>query len=440
MGSPRPIVVPSRVAVLLALLAPVAAIAADGLPASVAVAQATHDALGRDLGGLLAYARERSPDLAAMRFDAEAAAERVAPAGALPDPMLQTELRDVTNEAAGTGASLLPSKIGSTRYLLTQELPAWGKRDLRTRQAAAEASAAQAQTLATWAELAGRVKIAYAQYYGAARSLALTREILDLLGRLEDIARVRYAGGLAPQQDVLRAQLEQTALRGELASLEAERAGLAANLNGLLARPARAALADPAALPPLPDEAALDAERLEQRLREANPQLRVEGARLAAAERGRELTYRNRYSDFRLGLGAVQMGSRVAEWELMLELNIPLQQDSRRAQEREAEALVAAARARQEAAGSQLSGELGRSLAALTTARRLAALSATSLLPQAELTLQAALAGYEAGKVDFATVLEGQRQIRQARLNELRAQVEARVQLADIERILGDSL
>jgi outer membrane protein TolC len=62
------------------------------------------------------------------------------------------------------------------------------------------------------------------------------------------------------------------------------------------------------------------------------------------------------------------------------------------------------------------------------------------LLPQAEIAFKAALAGYETGKLDFATLLEGQRQIRQARLDRLRAQAEAQLRLAEIERLLGEDL
>jgi cobalt-zinc-cadmium efflux system outer membrane protein len=47
------------------------------------------------------------------------------------------------------------------------------------------------------------------------------------------------------------------------------------------------------------------------------------------------------------------------------------------------------------------------------------------------------LAGYETGKVDFATLLDAQRQIRQARQNQIKAQAEAQMRLAEIERLLG---
>jgi cobalt-zinc-cadmium efflux system outer membrane protein len=53
-----------------------------------------------------------------------------------------------------------------------------------------------------------------------------------------------------------------------------------------------------------------------------------------------------------VGVSPSQMGSRITTWGVMLEMNIPLQQESRRGQEREAEAMVAAARSRAEACRS----------------------------------------------------------------------------------------
>ena len=124
----------------------------------------------------------------------------------------------------------------------------------------------------------------------------------------------------------------------------------------------------------------------------------------------------------------------------MVEMNIPLQQQSRRAQEREAETMLAVARSRKEATVNQLLGDLAENVLALDAARRIEALAASSLLPQTEATFQAALVGYQNGKVDFATLLDAQRQILKARLDMLNAQVEAQIRLAEIEKLLGEDL
>jgi outer membrane protein TolC len=124
----------------------------------------------------------------------------------------------------------------------------------------------------------------------------------------------------------------------------------------------------------------------------------------------------------------------------MLEVSIPLQRGTLRAQKGEAQAMLAAARARQEATANQLLSDLAENLSGLEAARQIDVLAETSLLPQADLTLQAAIAGYENGKVDFATLLEAQRQIRRAKQDHYKAQAEAEMRLAEIERVLGEDL
>ena len=84
--------------------------------------------------------------------------------------------------------------------------------------------------------------------------------------------------------------------------------------------------------------------------------------------------------------------------------------------------------------------DLSESVSGLETARRTELLTATRLLPQAELTYQSALTAYENGKVDFATLLDAQRQILKARQQQLKAQLEAQLRLAEIERMLGEEL
>ncbi|MDP2787417.1 MAG: TolC family protein [Pseudomonadota bacterium] len=404
-----------------------------------ATVQAQEPLPGSSLDSLLEYARGRNPDYAVMRFEADAAGERVTPAGALPDPKFRAELRDITRFGS-QDPTLSPSRVGSTRYLLMQDVPWFGKRDLKREIAGLEAEGAKAQVLETWVELAARIKSAYAQLYTVYRNERLTREILDLMGRLEQVTQVRYASGLAAQQDVIRAQVEQTHMNNELIVLENERRQLQARLNALLARPAGAPLAEPDRLRPLPTPGQLDVVALEERVRARNPRLFTEDARIKSAEKGRELAYKNRYPDFTLGVSPIQYQNSIREWELMVELNIPLQQASRRAQERESVAMLAAARARREAAANQVLGELAESLAGIEAARRSETLIASNLLPQTEITFQAALAGYENGKVDFATLLDAQRQIRQARQNQIKVQAEAQVRLAEIERLLGEDL
>ena len=396
-------------------------------------------ALGSSVESLLAYAQQHNAEIAAMRHEAQAAQERIVPAGALPDPRFRATLQDIT-QMGTQNPSILPGRVGKAGYLFMQDVPWFGKRELRSEIARQDAQGAQARTAGTWAELSSRIQGAYVQLWFVQRNEQLLHENLGLMAQLEQVALTRYAGGLAAQQDVIRAQVEQGGMAAEQIALQMEHHHLHAKVNALLGRDPDAALAPPATLRALPAAQQLDWSLLRERVQAKNPQLFAEEARVQSAQKSRDLVRRNRYPDFTFGVSPMQSGTAIKEWELMVELNIPLQQGSRAAQEREAEAMLSAAQARRRAAADQLFSDLTQSLSALDAARRSAELMESRLLPQAELTFQSALAAYENGKVDFATLLDAQKQIRQARLGQLKAQQDAHLQLAEIERILGETL
>lgn len=400
---------------------------------------AQENAIGRTVDSLLDYARNNNPEYASMRHEADAAAERVTPAGAFSDPKLKIELMDIT-KMGEQAPTLNPSKVGSTKYTLSQELPWYGKRDLKREIAEIDAEGANGKARGAWAEIAAKLKTAHAQLYALGRTEQLTQEILQLMTRLEKTAQARYAGGLTMQQDVIRAQVEQTNMRNDLIMLNNEARMVKARINALLARPANAPVETPEALKPIPAPAKLDFGTLEERLRSRNPRLFADDAGIRSAEKKRDLAYKERYPDFMVGVTPVQYQTSVREWQLMVEFNIPLQQTSRRAMERESESMLAAARSRKEATANDLLGELSENLSAIEAARQQDALVATTLLPQAELTFRSALASYENGKADFTTLLEAQQQIRRAHISHIKAQADAQMRVAEVEKLVGEEL
>jgi outer membrane protein TolC len=392
---------------------------------------------GATVESLLALVKARNPEYASMRFEAQAASERVAMAGALMDPKFRVEWMDIT-KMGSQSPTLWPGDVGSTKYTIMQDLPWFGKRDLKKNIAQKEAQAVEGKVLGTWAELAAKVKVTQAQRYYLHQTQRLTNELLDLTGRLANVAQVRYAGGLAMQQDVIRAQVEQTAMQTELIALSSEVHHADARMNALLARPTHAPLAMPEAFRAIPAAGQLEPESLTARVRQKNPQLFADDARIGSAEMSRELTLKNRYPDFTLAVTPTQVQSGINEWSLMLEVNIPLQQGSRRAQEREAQAMLDAAQARKQATAHQVASDLAENLSAIDAAQRTEQLVMRSLLPQTELTFQSAMAAYENGKLDFATLLDAQRQVRQAKQSQLKAQLDAQMRWAELEKLLGE--
>jgi outer membrane protein TolC len=228
-------------------------------------------------------------------------------------------------------------------------------------------------------------------------------------------------------------------MRAELVMLTSERRQAAARLNGALARPADAPLAEAEAPRELPARA-LDFAGLTRTAAERNPQLALQAAQLASATRSADLVRANRWPDVTFGVAGIQRGTRLTDYELMVEVNIPWQRDVLRASEGEALAMRSAAEARRDAAAAQLQGELGQNWAALDALREQAAILRDTLLPQSQLTFDSALSAYQAGRVDFGTLLDAQRQIRRARLDLLKVQLEQQMRLAELERIVGEDL
>jgi outer membrane protein TolC len=345
------------------------------------------------------------------------------------------ELRDIPFSEP----TLSPANAGNTRYSLRQLFPLGDKRTLRREIADSEATMANARRGMTLAEARMRAKVAFSQYWYAGQAQRVNEELRGVMADLEQVARARYGSGLAPQQDVIKAQTELTVLRSDIVMLGAERRQAAARLNGVLARPVDAPLAEPRELRPIPDQAS-DFAALIKAAAERSPALAMNTAQIGAAERSAQLARANRIPDLGVGAAVIQKGTRLTDYELMVEVNIPWQTDVLRAGINEAVAMSDAAAARRDATAAQLQAELGQNWASLSALGEQASIVRTTLLPQVELTFQSALTSYQTGRVDFATLLDAQRQLRRTRLDLLKVELEQQMRLAEIERIVGEEL
>jgi outer membrane protein TolC len=287
--------------------------------------------------------------------------------------------------------------------------PLVGNLELLREIAAAEASVTDAKRGAAIAETRMRAKVAYSQYWYATHAQRVTDGLRSLMADLEQVARSRYSSGLTPQQDVIKAQTELTSLRTDLVMLGSERRQAAARLNGVLARPADAPLADPRELRPLPSRA-FDFASLVKTASDRSPTLAMNSAQITAADRNAQLMRASRTPDLGVGLAVIQQGTRLTDYEVMLEVNIPWQTDVIRASVNEAQAMSDAAASRRDATAVQLQSELGQSWASLDALREQGEIVRSTLLPQVQLTFESALSSYQTGRVDFSTLLDAQRQ------------------------------
>ncbi len=420
-------------------LFPVCAVAQYERPDALANSREASPLIGANVQELLLWADAHNPELAALGYEIDAANARIEVAGALPDPTLRVTFMDFAGPGAPDDFNLLPGEGSGTEYRVGQTFPWWGKRDLRKEVATAEMAQTRGSQQATRAEIHARIKRAYAQYYQTVGLKRLNGEILQLLTDLEALAQVRYSGGLVPQQDVIRVQVERTMLTSELIELETEQHHAMSGLNVAMGRRQLEPFAEPRSLRRIAPEK-LDMANLAERIARTNPQIAMQSARVAAADASQRLAAKDRFPDFTLMIAPTQFDGRIDSWEAMVEVNLPIRFDTRRARESEAAAMLAAARERQQAIENQVGGYLQESLSALAAAEKQEQLISDTLLPQAELTLNSARAGYETGQVDIDTLFEAQRALKRARQDGLRAQVTRELRIAEIESMIGEDL
>lgn len=357
---------------------------------------------GADVASIRVWLMENNPDLQAMQAEADAARARIYPAGALPDPMGSIELREIDPDRP----TLLPNNVGSTTYSLKQPIPLWGKRGLAREMAGQQANAAQLERDATALSLLAQAEQAYVRYWHARESVLVVDRLIELLGQVEEVARVRYSLGVAAQQDSIRAQVARTTMQRERIERLAVRREAAAMLNAVLGRPADAPLAEPASEPVLGLPAGSLAHALAGLENAQHPALQARLALAGAADTAAQLQRRQRFPDITLGVGVMQRDDRVDSLEVMLEVEIPLQQRARREREREAVLMGDAARYRVQALRNDLQGQLGQAWAQSDSARDQRQLIEQTLLPQSQANFESALASYRVGDVDFGTLLE----------------------------------
>ena len=353
-----------------------------------------------DLSALRVYALTNNPEIQAMEQRWRAAQARPSQEGSLPDPMINTAYHNEGFNRFQQGRS----DFAWLRFGAEQEFPFPGKLGLRETVAAREADRDGALYRATRLNVLARLRVAYNDYFLANKAIEIVRKNLDLLKKLTEIAESRYEVGEGLQQDVTRAQLEVSILIGRLTSLEQERQSAQAMLNAVLNRPPTGSLGVPAAVEKIPLAYTLD--QLEGFTTENSPNLAAAESEIAGAEAKLDLAKRQLYPDFVLRADYFNKSSLTPEWEVGAGIRVPLYFWRKQAFGiKEAAAGVRGSRAARQSTSQEVLARLKDLYAQATSADRLVALYGTGVVPQAEVSLNSASAGYQVGKVDFITLL-----------------------------------
>jgi len=384
----------------------------------------------------LGFAVAHNQGISAAYLAWQADRERVPQATALPDPGFS-----FTEYLAAVETRVGPQERA---FALTQTFPWFGKLNLAGRIAEERASASAAKVAAVFLRVAYRVKKAYFDLAHLGRSTAIAAEHLDLVTRLEEAARARYATGAGSYADVIKAQVELGLLTDHLAELRDRYRPLAAELNAALGRPAGAPVPWPTDLSVT--GLSLDEGELLRRLPVENPELVGLHHQTQRFEQARKLAGKQGYPDFTLGLNYIQ--TRQIDRDgipdngkdpllATLSINLPLWRGKYRAAEKEAAGNHLAAHSERQDRESSLTAALEREMFRYRDALRKLDLYGDTLLPKGRQALRATTAAYETGKASFLELVDAQRLLREFELSRARAAADLNIHLAEIERLVG---
>ena len=392
------------------------------------------------LDKLVAEAQQNNPEIQAARKEKEAAQYRVAPAGALDDPMLETGFINVpVNSLRFDREDMTMKMIG-----LSQRLPYPGKRGLRQDVATRDAETVGYGYQETVNRVARDIKTAY---FDLGLTIAMTGLVEKNKLTLEQflrIAEARYGVGQGTQADVLKAQTQLSRMVDELLKLARERPTIEAELNRMLGRGAN--VTAPLPEPPQLREETLNLESLRETALTQRPQLLALQSMVSRNEKALDLARKDYYPDFDVRLSYGQRdrmpdGARRSDMvSLTVAFNLPVWRGTK-LEPRVAESLALRDQALslQQAQRNEVDAKLRQQAAAVEQNLKSARLYQTAILPQARLTVESALAAYRVNRVDFLTLLDSQMTVFNYEISLATAVANYNKALAEIHLLTGKS-
>ncbi len=380
----------------------------------------------------ISLALARSSELKSYSWDIRAADARQVQAGLRPNPELGVSLEEFGGKGDRDGFDGVETTVA-----ITQPLERGGKRQKRTKVAAAEKQVVQWDYETTRLDLIRRAERAFTTVLAAQRRVALTQNQADLAERLWQTVNKRVDAGKDPPSEASKAQIELSKVRMQhqqaVSELTDARHRLAALWESSVPRFERVE-GDLGMTPSLP---ALD---LVQTQIETHPQIARWQDALAVGRARLDLARAQSRPDI-----AVTAGLKRLEFDDdttgVVGLAIPLPVFNRnQGAIAAAQHELAKTRERQTRAVIQTQTQLAQAHQRLQTAMAQVSVLTDQVLPSAESVFAAAQNGYEEGKFDYLRLLDAQRTLFDTQDQLVDAWTKTHLLRADIEYLIGQPL
>ena len=387
------------------------------------------------LADLLQDALEKNPELAALRAQVDVVKQRPAQERFLAAPMAEAQVWQWPLN------SINPADTNMYMFMVTQDLPGRGKRQLRANVAEKDVALAESDIAIRARDVVNQVKQAYAALFIARKAIQVHLDSVELLRQIADVSQAKYTTGRISQQDVLKPVLELSRLHTDIIMFDEQAKLAAARLNGLLNRMPETPigpLVEPQEQTMLPATADLQRLALERQpeLQRARTEIERAEAELASA--------RSDYKpDFSVQGGYMLQPRMPDAWMGRVGITWPKAPWSRGkidARVAEHTAAIQAVKARTQAMENMVRLAVQEAYVRAKSAQDRAALLRTTIRPQSQQTLEVSRVAYQTDRVDFQALIDNQRVLLDVNLDYFRALSDFTQALADLERAVGIDL
>ena len=371
------------------------------------------------LHDLIAQARANNPELKALRADYESAEARVSWLGLLPDPVAAVEFSD-----------------NMTMYSITQQIPFPTK--ISERRDFAQNAADHYYMLYVDKEqsIIRQVKQGYAEVLLLKARIRTIDRSIAILEQILNISRQKYELNKAPQAEVLMAQVQLARTENRRILLDDDLIIAQAKLNTMIDRDIETQLPLSSELAEVTDTIPLLS--LYALARDNHPQLKVFILRQKEAEIRLSLARQTYLPDLAFKYTYEKRSDDMHNNKYMIGFTLPIWFfDKQNKSVQEAAAYLRSTSARYQRLENETMLAVKLAKKRVEKYRHVVELYASSVLPQAEAALKAALIAYEVDKLDFQTLLESEHMLVESEYDYEEARANLIMAMADLEESIG---
>jgi cobalt-zinc-cadmium efflux system outer membrane protein len=289
-------------------------------------------------------------------------------------------------------------------------------------------------------EVRQKVITGYYNLFTTDRIIALLQAQRETLREVARAAESRHATGAVPQQDEMKAHVEQTKIENELILAQEERDSMEATLNAALDQDANRRITLPTQEIVTP-KLTHPLEDIPKLAHSSANQVKRDQFMLDEASSRKALAYLSYAPDFMLSYRRAFVNAPDNAYSASVEISIPLWFFAKQSSE------VAQASAKQIEAEKTLEKTMRdlhadiRSLTVKVSSReKLLQIYQTALIPQATSTMNSSRGAYQAGRTNFLELLDSERSLYETRIAYYRNLAQYVEALARLEVVAGTSL